>query len=101
MATIKKNLTNTNSYLDDPNLSLSEKGLLSVLINSKDEFNPSMESIVESNTNGIKSIRSVFNSLINKNYLKRIKTRDKHGYFRYDYEVYDCKYKNKTYELER
>lgn len=86
---IKDNLTHTNNYLFDSNLTMSAKGLLTMLININDDYNITMEELCNLTKNGSDAVKSTLNELMNKNYLERIKTRDKKGYYLYNYVLYD------------
>ena len=86
---IKDNLTHTNNYLFDSNLTMSAKGLLTMLININDDYNITMEELCNLTKNGSDAVKSTINELMNKNYLERIKTRDKKGYYLYNYVLYD------------
>lgn len=98
MAIIKDKLTHSNDYLYDSNLTMSAKGLLSMLINLDDNYNITMETICSLTKNGPDAVKSTLTELINKNYLERIKTRVEKGYYQYKYVVYDRYY---TEEKER
>lgn len=89
MAIIKNNLTNTNEYLYDSNLSLSAKGLLTLLISLDDKFDLTMTILINLNKNGKESLKNALNELINRNYLNRLENRENDGRYRYDYVVYD------------
>lgn len=93
MAIIKDNLTHTNNYLFDSNLTMSAKGLLTMLININDDYNITMEELCSLTKNGPDTIKSTLTELMNKNYLERIKIRDEKGYYLYNYVVYDKYYK--------
>ena len=45
MAIIKDNITHTNNYLFDSNLTMSAKELLTMLININDDYNITMEEL--------------------------------------------------------
>ena len=79
MAIIKDNLTHTNNYLFDSNLTKSAKGLLTVLININSDYNITMEEICSLTKNGHDAVKSTLTELMNINYLERIKTRDEKG----------------------
>lgn len=101
MAIIKDNLTHPNNYLFDSNLTMSAKGLLTMLINLDVNYNITMEAICNLIKNGPDAVKSTLTELMNKNYLERIKTRDEKGYYQYNYVVYDKSYKTKKLEIER
>lgn len=93
MAIIKNNLTHTNNYLFVSNLTMSSKGLLTMLININDDYNITIEELCSLTKNGPDTIKSTLTELMNKIYLERIKTRDEKGYYLYNYVVYDKYYK--------
>ena len=100
MAIIKDNLTHTNNYLFDSNLTMSAKGLLTMLININDDYNITMEEICSLTKNGPDAVKSTLTELMNKNYLERIKTRDEKGYYQYNYVLYDKHFNKKEKEIE-
>ena len=100
MAIIKDNLTHTNNYLFDSNLTMSAKGLLTMLININSDYNITMEEICSLTKNGPDAVKSTLAELMNKNYLERIKTRDEKGYYQYNYVLYDKHFNKKEKEIE-
>ena len=98
MAIIKDNLTHTNNYLFDSSLTMSAKGLLTMLININDDYNITMKELCNLTKNGPDAVKSTLTELMNKNYLERIKTRDKKCYYLYNYVLYDKHFSKKEKE---
>lgn len=88
------------AHLQDKNLSLKAKGLLSIMYSLPNDWDYSMNGLTIITNTGITQIRSAIAELELKGYLKREQTRNEKGEWEYLYHVYFKKrkvtYKNCT-----
>lgn len=76
--------------INDPNLSLKAKGLLSYLISKPDGWYINYQDIIKNNHNSVYSIRSAVKELLKFGYMIRTQIRNENGRFGYyDYNVYE------------
>lgn len=95
MATFRVNKTKnytvvSNYHLRDKNLSLKAKGLLTVLLSLPDDWDYSVNGLVEILKEGKDGITSTLKELEKSGYLKRTQDKDENGKFKgYNYDVYE------------
>ncbi|MBA7607710.1 hypothetical protein ES703_14876 [subsurface metagenome] len=78
------------SGIDDPNLSLKAKGLLSYLISKPDGWYINYKNIIKHCLNSVYSVRSAVAELLSQGYMERTQIRKNNGQFGYyDYIVYE------------
>ena len=78
-----------NELLSDENLSWKAKGVLSYLLSLPTDWKIYTEEIAKHSTDGIDSLNSTINELINAGYIERDKIRGTKGRFGgYEYSVY-------------
>ena len=89
----EKNFTIMSNYhLQDNNLSLKAKGLLSYMLSLPDDWNYSLNGLTKINKEGIKSIRSTLKELEKNKYLIRKRLKNEDNKFYYIYDVYEVPY---------
>jgi predicted transcriptional regulator len=76
-------------FLENPNLSLKAKGLLSYLLSKPDNWKIIMEDLVKKSTNGRESVSSAIRELIEIGYIHRIQTREDNKFGPYEYHIYE------------
>lgn len=76
-----------NSILQNKNLSLEEKGMMALLLSNKKNWTIFIQEIYKRSTNGRDNSRSIMNSLIAKNYIKRERFQNEKGSFYWDYQI--------------
>lgn len=78
------------SGINDPDLSLKAKGLLSYLISKPDHWYVNYNDIIKHSKNSVYSVRSAVAELLSHGYMKRTQLRKSDGQFGYyDYIVYE------------
>lgn len=70
-----------NDFLNDSNLSLKAKGVLSYLKTLPQEFSVSELALTGASTDGKESTRGAVKELERKGYLKRVEIRNEEGQF--------------------
>lgn len=89
----EKNFTIMSNYhLQDNNLSLKDKGLLSYMLSLPDDWNYSLNGLTKINKEGIKSIRSTLKELEKNKYLIRKRLKNEDNKFYYIYDVFEVPY---------
>lgn len=76
-----------NTHLQDRNLSLKAKGLLSVMYNLPNDWDYTLKGLCTITNTGITSIRNIITELEITGYITRIEYKDKKGKFNYNYIV--------------
>lgn len=77
----------SNFHLRDQNLSYRAKGLLSFMLSLPDDWDYSMKGLVAVSKENIKAIRTILNELKEHGYLEINQTREKNGYYKYEYII--------------
>jgi len=79
-----------NEILNNPKLSLKAKGLLTCLLSNCDDWQIYVNELSKHSLDGVKSIYTTLNQLIDNKYIIRKQKKDKTGKFiGYDYTVYE------------
>lgn len=78
-----------NKTLQDKNLSLKAKGLLSVLLSLPDDWQVYKTNLHQFSQDGRDATIGAFNELLDKNYIHKFERKDIYGLFGYDYVVYN------------
>lgn len=86
------------SHLQDKNLSLKAKGLLSTFYYLPNNWNYNLNGLCKYTNTGITAIRNILAELEIKGYLKREQVRDECGKYDYIYHIYFKKQKVKPTE---
>ena len=95
MAVIRVNKTKnytimSNTHLNDKEMSLKAKGLLSLMLSLPDNWDYSIAGLVTLSKDGKDSVMNTLSELENFGYLKRTKLTDSKGRFAgYDYDVFE------------
>jgi predicted transcriptional regulator len=93
MPTIKDNKTKgytvMNNYLLDKNLSLKAKGLLCILLSLPDDWDCSINGLVEICKESKTAVASALGELRKYGYMRLERTHNENGTFEYVYNVYD------------
>ena len=85
-----KNYTVMSNYqFKDKNMSLKAKGLLSMMLSLPDNWNYSVEGFVTICKESKTSIQSTLKELEDLKYLKRTRTQNTKGQFKYIYDIYE------------
>lgn len=71
-----------NSVLDDPNLKLESKALLTILLSNSDDWKINMKEIIRRSKNGRDAHYSAMNDLIKQGYVYRAQVKDEKGKFK-------------------
>ncbi|MDE6141278.1 MAG: helix-turn-helix domain-containing protein, partial [Bacilli bacterium] len=79
----------SNYHLRDINLSLKAKGLLSFMLSLPEDWDYSLNGLVSVSKESKKAIRSILNELKENGYLIVEQTREKNGYYKYNYIIYE------------
>lgn len=79
----------SNYHFKDKNMSLKAKGLLSMMLSLPDNWNYSVEGFVTICKESKTSIQSTLKELEDLKYLKRTKTQNTKGQFKYIYDIYE------------
>ncbi len=87
----------SNYHLQDRDLSLKAKGLLSFMLSLPDDWDYSLNGLVSICKEKHSSIRTTLQELETKKYLERIQNRNEKGLFEYDYIIYEKPYQNEPY----
>ena len=82
-------------FLNDINLSLKAKGLLTYLLSLPDDWQIYESELVQHHKDGRDSLKSAIKELMNNHYIKRSRIRDNEGHLKcYEYRVYETSYHN-------
>ena len=79
----------SNYHFKDKNMSLKAKGLLSMMLSLPDNWNYSVEGLVTICKESKTSIQSTLKELEDLKYLKRTRTQNTKGQFKYIYDIYE------------
>ena len=79
----------SNYHLRDKELSLKAKGLLTLMLTLPEEWEYSLNGLASLTKEGLKSIRSTIQELIDTGYIERKQERDENGHFNYIYDIYE------------
>ena len=79
----------SNYHFKDKNMSLKAKGLLSMMLSLPDNWNYSVEGFVTICKESKTSIQSTLKELEDLKYLKRTRTQNTKGQFKYIYDIYE------------
>lgn len=79
----------SNYHFKDKNMSLKAKGLLSMMLSLPDNWNYSVEGLVTICKESKTSIQSTLKELEDSKYLKRTRTQNTKGQFKYVYDIYE------------
>lgn len=91
-----KNFTVMSNYhLQDKNLSLKAKGLLSYMLSLPEDWDYSLKGLCASNKESIKAIRSTLKELEEYKYLIRSRKQSENGRFDYEYLIFETPYSHK------
>lgn len=82
----------SNYHLQDRNLSIKAKGLLSLMLSLPKDWDYSINGLVTLSKDGRSSVRNTLDELKQAQYLSIEEHRDSKGYFRYKYNVYYLPY---------
>ena len=82
----------SNHHLRDQNLSHSARGLLSFLLSLPENWDYSFNGLVAISKEGKDAVRSMINELKEAKYIKISQYRDKKGWFKSKYDVYEYPY---------
>lgn len=82
----------SNYHLKDKKLSLEARGLLSVMLSLRDDWDYSLSGLVKISNAGIKKVRNVLNELKKYGYLIIEKKKGNNGRFEYEYFIYEVPY---------
>lgn len=93
--------TINNSSLRDINISLKAKGLFALIMSLPPDWNFSMKGIEKIIKEGIDSIKSAINELVENGYCTYERSHDDKGYAKWVYTFYETKEQNPTYENPR
>ena len=86
-------------FLNDPNLSFREKGILAYLLSKPDDWKVYQKELEKASTEGRESIRAAIKNLLYSGYLKRHLRKGERGRFSgWDYEVYEVPQKQEKEE---
>ena len=86
-------------FLNDPNLSFREKGILAYLLSKPDDWKVYQKELEKASTEGRESIRAAIKDLLYFGYLKRHPQKGERGRFSgWDYEVYEAPQKQSKEE---
>jgi len=69
----------SNHHLKNKQLTLKAKGLLSQMLSLPDDWDYTLKGLTKINTDGIDSIRTAINELIEHGYISRERARDELG----------------------
>lgn len=78
-----------NYHLQDRNLSLAAKGLLSFMLSLPEDWNYTLAGLACQNDVGVKTIRSILRELEREGYLSRTQRRGENGHFEYEYSIFE------------
>lgn len=87
----------SNAHLQDKNMSLKAKGLLSVMLSLPDTWDYSVNGLVAILKENKTSVQSTLKELEELKYLRRTKTKDEKGQFDYIYDIYEKPYMQMQY----
>lgn len=90
----------SNYHLQDVDLSLKAKGMLSYMLSLPADWDYSINGLVAQCKENVKAIRSVLNELIENNYIKRDRVQEANGQFSYDYQIFELPYTQKGHAVE-
>ncbi len=91
-----KNFTVMSNYhLQDKNLSLKAKGLLSYMLSLPEDWDYSLKGLCASNKESVKAIRSTLKELEEYKYLIRSRKQLENGRFDYEYLIFETPYSHK------
>lgn len=93
----------SNQHLQDKELSLKAKGLLSVMLSLPDEWDYSINGLASISLDGVSAIKNIIKELQVKGYLvinKKMPNETKTGRIEYIYDVYEQKQEGKKQEVE-
>jgi len=77
-------------FLNDVNLTLKAKGLLTYLLSLPDDWQIYENEIVQHHKDGRDSLKSAIKELMDNNYIERSRIRDTGGHLKcYEYRVYE------------
>lgn len=79
--------------IDNPNITANAKGVLIYLLSKPDDWDFYETEIKSHFKDGLKTIKSAIQELIEEGYVIRNRTRTKDGRFIYDYIIYERKQK--------
>lgn len=83
-------------YLNDKNLSNSAKGLLTIMLSMKDDWQFKRKHLVSLSADGITKIDTALKELKKLGYLNMERTKNNNGHFMYIYHVHERKKLNGT-----
>lgn len=78
-----------NYHLNDQELSLKAKGLLSFMLSLPEDWDYSIKGLSARNKEGVKSIRAILRELEERGYLVRKRIQSGNGHFDYEYYIYE------------
>ena len=81
----------SNYHLQDKNLTLKAKGLLSYMLSLPENWDYSLMGLSAICKEGIRAIRNIIQELEKYKYIKRVEER-KNGQYKYNYEIYEKPY---------
>lgn len=87
----------SNYHLQDKNLSLKAKGLLSYMLSLPSDWDYSVNGLVAKLKENKTAVQSALKELEEQNYLRRTKIKDEKGQFDYIYDIYEQPYMQMQY----
>lgn len=77
-----------NKTIQDKNLSLKAKGLLTILLSLPEDWQIYKTNLYQFSQDGRDATIGAFNELVDKKYILKFERRDNYGLFGYDYVVF-------------